>query len=431
MKQRTLQIFTVSLLAVAVLGLIIYAAVTEVNLNTYKQQAAEQAIGNFEELIEGIQGLNTKFLKVAASADGKSSAEILSDVWRQTGEIQKCVAEIPMDEKVKLEMTAYLNQAGGYAKRLSQKLRVGEEMTEQEKEQLSQVRTACGQLTQKLMDAWNGNYLGDVALDEFAIGSEGALIDFAAQDYPRLTYDGPFSESLQGKEPRNLGEGEVSEQTALQIAKQFLECDLSKAGGTDGDIPTYRFVGADVQISVTKQGGKILSFFYDRQGGVSALPTAARENEIMGIASAFLQDKGYPGCTSSYVQYYDGCALVNMVPSQDGVLLYPDIIKLWVDLSQNIVVGMDATNFLVSHCKRELAEPSVAMWEARSALLAELSVGKCRQVVIPLETGVEAYCYEFACSLEGSDCLIYIDTVTGRQMDILALLHTNNGTLTK
>ena len=131
----------------------------------------------------------------------------------------------------------------------------------------------------------------------------------------------------------------------------------------------------------------------------------------------------------SYCQFYDGNAIFNLVPMKGKVKLYPDLIKVWVNLESSEVVGMDATNYIMSHTDRNLEEPEISEDDAKKNLSSQLKVENTAMAVIPLDTGKEAYCYEFQCSLSEQDCLVYIDTQTGKQRDILIIQHTNEGTL--
>jgi hypothetical protein len=59
-----------------------------------------------------------------------------------------------------------------------------------------------------------------------------------------------------------------------------------------------------------------------------------------------------------------------------------------------------------------------------------LDTKKC---VIPLDNGLEAQCYEFHCesSETGDEVLIYVNSQTGAEENILLLLYSDGGTLTK
>ncbi len=51
---------------------------------------------------------------------------------------------------------------------------------------------------------------------------------------------------------------------------------------------------------------------------------------------------------------------------------------------------------------------------------------------IPPGGGYEKYAYELLCAdADGQDVLIYVDTLTGQEDDILLLLYADGGALTK
>ena len=112
----------------------------------------------------------------------------------------------------------------------------------------------------------------------------------------------------------------ITEQEGLKAAQAFSGMEALEPGShSDGQLPFYQYVGKiedrDVEVSVTKQGGQILYYFVSTNAdGLTILPTQAREKEVRAAAQAFLQAKGYPACQESYIQYYNGCALIHMVP---------------------------------------------------------------------------------------------------------------------
>ncbi len=440
MNKKVLMVVTLGILSAAVIGLVIYSVFADSQINSYKNEIYARANGAFEEVVEQVSGFNTKLQKVSVSNDTEKTQELLMDLWRDAGSAQVSVTDLSMNEDVKEKLVNYFNTTGDYVKQLANNLKTGKALADSDKEQLKQIKNTCAQLHQKLMDAWNQGYVADINLDEFIPeGQENAqTIDFANQNYPRLIYDGPFSESIMNKKPQNLPNNTVNEQQGLEAAKKFSGIsELKLNNQSDGDIPYYDYEGQtegkNVTVSVTKQGGQILYYFCDTgEGGLTILASDQREQEIIDKAKTYLTQKNYPECAASYVQYYDGNALVNMVPLEKGkVLLYPDLIKVWVNMSTEEIVGLDTRNYLMSHKARTLAEPKLSIYEARDKVSKNLTVKKMAEAIIPLETGKEAYCYEFTCTEGATDCIVYIDTQTGKEVDILSIIHTNNGTLTQ
>lgn len=431
-------IVTLGILSVAVIGLILYAVFADRRINDYKNEILAKANGAFEEVVDEVSGLGTKLLKVSVSNDAENTQKLLMDLWREAGTAEASLAGLPLSEETRAKLTAYFNTTGDYAKQLSESLLAGNPLEEKDKEQLAAIKKTCRQIEEQLMDAWNKGYMAEVNLDAFIPeGAEAQLVDFVSQEYPRLIYDGPFSESTMNKEPVGVPIHKITEQEGLKAAQAFSGMEALEPGShSDGQLPFYQYVGKiedrDVEVSVTKQGGRILYYFVSTNAdGLTILPTQAREKEVRAAAQAFLQAKGYPACQESYIQYYNGCALINMVPLQEETKLYPDLIKVWVDMETTQVVGLDTRGYLMNHQERELAEPKLTLEEAKAKINAGLTVTGTAQAVIPTETGGEKFCYEFTCKAGGEDCIVYIDCETGKEADILSIIHTNNGTLTE
>ena len=148
------------------------------------------------------------------------------------------------------------------------------------------------------------------------------------------------------------------------------------------------------------------------------------------MALDFLEQKGYPQCELSYAQYYGGDALLNLVPLQDGVRLYPDLIKIWVQADGMKVVGMDASAYVKNHRQRTFEE-AVALHDARAALPAQVAETDWAMALIPQQTGEEVYCFEFFCNYKQRDAIVYVNAADASVEDILEILHVNNGTLTR
>ena len=58
---------------------------------------------------------------------------------------------------------------------------------------------------------------------------------------------------------------------------------------------------------------------------------------------------------------------------------------------------------------------------ARTCVSPRLTVRSVRLAVIPKD-GDEVLCYEAACTMRGLDYFVYVDAVTGRQVDVLRVI---------
>ena len=70
--------------------------------------------------------------------------------------------------------------------------------------------------------------------------------------------------------------------------------------------------------------------------------------------------------------------------------------------------------------------------EAKNVISTHLTVKNTRLAVIPSSGENELYCYEFLCvGDQNEEILVYVNTETLAEEQILVLLKTDGGTLTK
>lgn len=393
---------------------------------------------SFEQLMTDVTSLEAKLYKLNASNGLNQYTMLLMDVWRQTGDTESSLAALPISYQSTSTLTQFVNRTGDYCHFLADKLARGENLTDEDFEQIKKLAESCGQVYEELGDIWQQGYPGDEGFAEdvfLASDVQAGNLDFTNQEFPRLVYDGPFSESTEDKQPEGLGTAMVTRDQAAQAAAQFLGIEasaLADTGEQNGTIPSFGFAGEQngksFEIYISKKGGKVLWYMCTSDGGISAVPTDEKYAQLTDAAQQYLIDKGYGESAPSYAQFYDGMAVINLAPMEGDVVLYPDLIKVWVDIPTATVLGIETHNYLMSHKLRVLAEPTLTQDEARKKLTNGIEVKSVRLALIPMDTNDERLCWEFTCS-DGQDFLIYVNAKTGVEEDIMMIQHTNNGTL--
>jgi germination protein YpeB len=107
------------------------------------------------------------------------------------------------------------------------------------------------------------------------------------------------------------------------------------------------------------------------------------------------------------------------------------MIKVSIALDTGEVMGVEAGRYILNHCVRELPAPDLSPEEARKLLSSRLVLESERLAVIPNDFGGEHFVYEFSASLDGRQCLVYIDCENGREREILILQENEYGILVK
>jgi len=131
----------------------------------------------------------------------------------------------------------------------------------------------------------------------------------------------------------------------------------------------------------------------------------------------------------TYAQYYGGCAVINCAAAQNGVILYSDLIKVWVDRETGSVIGIDARNYLFSHRTRELPTPQISLEEAESLLSPNLDVESRELALIPITPETEKLCYEFKCTLGEEAYIVYINVENGDEEQVFKIIDSEDGVL--
>ena len=269
-------------------------------------------------------------------------------------------------------------------------------------------------------------------------------LDRELQEVPSLVYDGPFSEQNLRPEPRSdLGEM-VRRDEALRRALAFVaggdagRWRAEAQGEAVGPIPAYVFSlepegGRDAEgggaapytVHVSQEGGRVLWFLGAQDEGDGQGRTAVGLDEARDRAASFLRERGLERFTDRGWVREDGRVTFSFVrETADGVLIYPEQIKVTVDAGGR-VVGYDARAFWLNRePDRQLPRPSVRREDVRGLASPLLDVSAVRLAVIPLPSGQHVLAYEVLGELEGDRFLVYYNALSGREELILRVVET-------
>jgi spore germination protein len=422
-----------------ILALSVYTIVLDNHRTLLQNKVTGLYQGAFEALVTDMESLKTKLNKLEAANGTNQYSVLLMDVWRQAGDTESSIAALPVSYQSTYPLTQFMNRTGDYCRYLSTKLANGQQLSSDDLAQAQSLALTCGDVSAKINELWQQGYasgLGLSDIDFISADADGSGLDFTNQEFPRLVYDGPFSESTENKQPQGLGSNAVSKEDAQAKAGQIVGVDpgaLSYMGDLNGTIASYGFSGQQNNIPFTvyisKQGGRLLWYMSQRDTGITASPTDQRYEQLKGIAQAYLRGMGYGETAASYAQFYGGMAVINLAPVENGAVLYPDLIKVWVDISADDVAGVDANNYLMSHKQRDIPAPALTKDDAQAKINGAIAVTNARLALIPLDTNEEKLCWEFTGTVGANEYLVYINAETGAEEDILMIQDTNEGKL--
>ncbi len=402
---------------------------------------AERSLSTLEACMSSI---NTNLTKGLYANTTPMLSSMAISLTRDAASAKNSLSALPLSDTQLDNMLKFLSQVGAFVSTLDRKLSLGEPITSEERNQLKQLIDVSQKLLSELDTITQGVEDGSVSFKQAGStlqksADQSMQIDSAfgdaeqtLTDYPTLIYDGPFSDHILNQSPKALeGKSDISKEKALEIASDFIGVDKSTLrfdSETNGVIETYNFFVDSINISVCKKGGAVLYLLGSSNAGESVItPEQAVEN-----AKNFLSAKGYENMKESYYSTQDGICTVNFAYENEGVICYPDLIKLSVSLETGNIISFDARGYIMNHTDRPPVQSKISADEAKMSVSDYLTVMSSRLAVIPTDYKTEKTAYEFHCKTpDEQEVLVYIDVLTAKEDDILLLLYSDGGILTK
>jgi len=406
----------------------------------------------FAELVTGVSDMDTALKKSLLTSSPSLASTVCSEIFAEAQAAETALGVLPFSS-TELEKTAgFINRVGDYALSLSTKAGRGESFSQEELDGLRALSDTASVLSQNLQGLNEELGSSNVGIEEYASTMEefdkreGEFIPSTLADgmsvseqefpeIPALIYDGPFSNHLVDAAPKLLeGMEEIDQDEGCRRAAEFLKAKPSSVyltGEINGKLPSYSYAinskAGQINIWVTKQGGVVYGLINS-----AYVPTAdISAEEAMKEAKRCLERWGYTNMKESYYMIEDNVMVANFAYEQDGVVCYPDLIKVGISMEDGSVRSFEAMGYVSSHTQRELPAAAVSAADARAAVPEGLTVENESLTLIPTAGKNEILCYEFSCAqADGSHALIYVNAETGRQERILLLLEDENGTLT-
>jgi len=447
-KRTTIRVMTFLSAAVIVMGILAWNGTRKSRaLELYAKASNERA---FDQLVSNVEELSNALEKSIYVTDPALESSLCTQIFARAMMAQMSMSELPYAAQ-KLEQTAgFVSKVGDYAAVLSRTVGVNGGYTQNELDALKSLSETASIMSMNLRDMQTRLAGGELTMEEIYdslqfIEEEGGEVPLAGSvfetieaefpELPSLIYDGPFSEALTGRQPRYIESmRSVSEEDAKSVAAEFLSVkseSLVSQGEIGGTIPCYCFVsyhnGGEYWIYVTKQGGVACGVLCSR-----AINEKNYSVETgLTLADKIIDNLELGNMRHSYHTVEDGVLLVNYEHVENGVMCYPDLIKIGIALDNGQLVSYDAQGFISAHYDRDLPEEKVSRVDAQASIPDSLTVLSHQMALIPSPGGDERLCHEFVCrSEEKQKYIIYVNAVTGAEEKILILLEDKDGALT-
>lgn len=447
-KRTTIRVMTFLSAAVIVMSVLACSGIRKAKaLELYTRANTQHA---FDELVTSVTELSNALEKSVYVTDPGLESALCTQVLARAMTAQMAMGVLPYSSQDLEQTSGFLARVGDYAGTLSRSVGANGGYTEEELNNLRSLSETASVMALNLRELQGSIMNGELTMDEVyqaarsleseenaapMAGTVFQTIEAEFPEMPSLIYDGPFSETMVSRKPLYLENREpVTEEQARKSAAEFL--DVSESGVTfqgecGGNIPCYCFVsylnGGEYTVYVTKQGGVVLSVLSSR------MPEVSNYSVEVGLSMAddIIKETGLERMRRSYHMVEDGVLLVNYEYVQDGVMCYPDLVKVGIALDNGMLMSYDASGYVSAHRERELPAVEIGRVEAQSSIPEELTVQGYRLALIPSPGGEERLCHEFVCeTTQEQRYILYVNAVTGAEEKILILLEDESGTLT-
>lgn len=428
-------------------ALIIFSLEMTNNFKRQKNLVQDEYNKSMYLAVSYINNVEVDLAKLLVTSTPKMSAVTLADIWKQANLAKECLEQIPVGQNSMANASKYLTQVSDFSYTLMKQNISDIKLTEEEYEKLKHIYEDSSKLSSKMSDIYDDLNAGRIKWDELEkIGNEKlpdndisnsiSEVGKTFQNYEGLIYDGAFSDHLLSSEPKFLSQKEISEDDAKKYIEEVILNDekiekIEFKGESNGKIELYNFdVTLDSKqkriISITKNDCKLYLMIGDKK--VKEQNISVDEAKKRGME--FLNKLGIDNMIETYYQKTENMIVINYAATQDGVILYPDLIKVKISLDDGKVYGVEAAGYIFNHTTRNNLKPSISQEKAKSILNSSLEIISSDMALIPTESNSEILTYEFKGKIDNREFLIYINADNAREEKVLLVIDNKNGVLT-
>ena len=401
-----------------------------------------QARRNFYDLVECVDSIDVNLSKLIVSNDSEEQQRLLGEIRVQSTLATDNLTMLCLQDETKYNTTKFINQVGDFSKMLNYKLIEGERITTSEKETLNTMyevnaylKKELDELSLKIDEKFTFKSLFEGKNDNLII-SKFTEMESNIVTYPTLIYDGAFSDNVNNDKAKALDNlSEISKMDAEQVLKTTFSSynlkEINLVGETVGvAIETYNFEavtedGVKFDASISKKGGKVIEFNHYKECDKNNYDVNACEE----IATKFLEKLGLKDMKAVWRSQSEYTLTFNFASLVDGIICYSDLVKVNVCRERGEVSGMEGKTYYSNHTDRKVEKPSISLNSATEKVSQEIKIETSRLAIIPKGQNKEVLAYEFSGKRNNDLYYIYIDAITGKEVNIFKVIETTEGVL--
>lgn len=444
-----------AVLAIALIGTGTYGYMVNNERNQYRTYLQNQYQRSFRDMVSDVENLKILLDKAEVTGNHIQSSTLMNQIWKNGYSAAESLSQIPISQGVLEKTHKFLNQVADFSLSISKQNAADKMMNEEQQKLLTKLNSMAGGLVNELRKMQASINAGKINFGEITqkgrfylkkapgntLDSEFGNLEKGFAEYPAMIYDGPFSDNVIEGKPKGLEQQkDINMDTAHEKAKKFIDGQkvgrIVEVSSGKGRINTFGLEAIpkdgdrskSIFIDITKKGGHVLWMLDPRVIEEKKLT----DEQAIEKAKKFLKEQGFGNLTNTYHYKNDNTITVTFVAVEgDGVLVYPDQMKVKIALDNGDIVGFDAYPYLMSHHERKIPKPSITEAQAREKVNKKIEINRVKLAIIPLPGDKEQLCYEFKGTYNGNDYFVYINAENGNEENILRIIKEENGILTQ
>lgn len=376
---------------------------------------------SYYSMVDNVNNLAVDLSKYSTLSTTKAKVGTIQDMMIDCNYILAGLSVLPIDEENVVSATKFFNQVNGLCESYLNILNEKNELTQEQEVMFDRIGIVVAKIKENFNKQNEGMYdtgfsfvdatiFDNTGMNELSNGM-GDLTN-ASIEYPAMIFDGPFSTALETTIVKGLPKEEVGKEEAEDYLRNIVyknrDIEIEYLRETNGDVGTFDFSVTidqkDFDVQVSKRGCLLMTVSGYAEGGD---PIMSREQGIE-LAKTFANNIGFANMDNVWVEVHENVAYVNLVSVQNEVLLYPDMVKVKVDLTAQEIIGFEAVNYALNHTNREF-EFNASESEAESLLGFDYNILETNKTIIRLDSGKEIAAYEFVAERIDGVYFYYID----------------------
>lgn len=412
-------------------------ATTITDENYYKRQLENDFQQSLYSMSESLKTIDSDIDKILICNDAAMQQELLVKVALNANNVGVCTSALPIQASDNASaIETYSNQLTQYGIALARHLSDGKALSDKDRTSLQKLGNTANVLYEAVhtvMTSDSGMYVTNSLFADGANAVNDAVlsIDCKTFDYGKLIYDGPYSDSVEDK-PTVKAPLTVSAEQGVDTVKEFFSYteDVKKVEHVNtinnhGTLYCYKVTTTDGAIEVMlTTDGYVAEFDYEVKGNNGEdMPKATLTlKDCYDIAQKFAQSMD-SRLTAVWAKEGNGnVAYVNVVPQHNGVLIYPEMIKLSVDMTNGKIVGMEAHAYSAHAIDYKTVKTGSYDYKTAVDKLAEgVDVRDVKYALV--EKCCKLYtCYQLECHHGEDTYYAYIDSNSGKMIDLFKVV---------